>query len=284
MNNTPFMSTTGSYSLREIVAATGLKFEAVSIMPEAIPEQIWDQTITYPWNNVGATPNNITLITKPGQTTRAKFTITDDPGKLVGVPTYGLIHPDPYYAMAQIAELWQEEAIPWVHQGSNGVHSYRHVRLDPTARVGPGTVLGADGFGYYWNSETDRYHKFPHLGGVIIGRDVEIGANCAIDRGSLSNTVIGSGTKIDNLVHIAHNVHIGQHVMVVAHAEVSGSVTVKDRAWLGPSCSIMQGVTIGEGATIGIGAVVLRDVEPGQTVVGHHRVIETKDKQPGVIR
>jgi UDP-3-O-[3-hydroxymyristoyl] glucosamine N-acyltransferase LpxD len=133
--------------------------------------------------------------------------------------------------------------------------------------IGPGAVIGSPGFGYtrqpegYWDPK-------PHPYGVILDADVHVGANTCIDRGSWRDTRIGRGTRIDNLVHIAHNVRIGRDVCVVALAMIAGSVEVHDGAWIGPSASIHQRLTIGPRALVGMGAVVLRDVEADTTVAG----------------
>lgn len=148
--------------------------------------------------------------------------------------------------------------------------------------IGDNTSIGHPGFG--WVRTESKWVRFPHIAGVVIGPNTTIGANVTICRGSLSDTIIGAHCHIDDHVHIAHGVVLGNHVIVVANAMVAGSVTVGDDAWIGPSASIMQGVHIGAGATIGMGAVVLRDVAPGETIVGVHRVIPTKDKQIGVTR
>lgn len=149
-------------------------------------------------------------------------------------------------------------------------------------KIGENTSIGHVGFG--WTKPHDIWLRFPHVAGVQIGSYTTIGANVTICRGSLSDTIIGRDCHIDDHVHIAHGVVLGNHVIVVANAMIAGSVVVEDDVWIGPSASIMQGVRIGKGATIGMGAVVLRDVAPGETIVGTHRVIPTKDKQIGVTR
>lgn len=148
--------------------------------------------------------------------------------------------------------------------------------------IGDRTTIGHPGFG--WELHEERWVPFPQLGEVYIGSNTTIGANCTVARGALGPTTIGYDCHIDDHVHIAHGVRLDDGVIVAANAMFSGSVVVERRAWIGPSASIMQGVRIGEGATIGIGAVVLRDVAPGETIVGHHRVIETKGEQLGVTR
>lgn len=149
-------------------------------------------------------------------------------------------------------------------------------------KIGENSSIGNVGFG--WIKHHDRWLRFPHVGGLIVHSGVTIGSNVTVCRGVLSDTIIGPDSHIDDHVHIAHGVQIGRGVIIVANAMIAGSVVIEDDAWIGPSASIMQGVRIGAGATIGMGAVVLRDVAPGETVVGHHRVIDTKEKQLGVTR
>jgi UDP-3-O-[3-hydroxymyristoyl] glucosamine N-acyltransferase len=154
-----------------------------------------------------------------------------------------------------------------------GTVIYGHVHIYPKTRIGrnvvvhAGTVIGADGFGYHRN-EDGELEKFPHIGGVIIGDDVEIGANTCIDRGALGNTIIHKGAKVDNLVHIAHNVVVGHHAAVIAHAMVGGSTQIGDQAWVAPSACLRNGISVGDGAVVGLGAVVVKDVADGTTVMG----------------
>lgn len=134
--------------------------------------------------------------------------------------------------------------------------------------VHPGAVIGSDGFGFSRTND-GRFAKFPHVGGVIIEDNVEVGANTCIDRGTLGNTIIGQGTKIDNLVHIAHNVVIGKHVAVIANAMIAGSTEVGDYSWISPSVSIKDVVKIGKNVTIGLGASVLRSVNDNEVWIGN---------------
>lgn len=140
--------------------------------------------------------------------------------------------------------------------------------LSAGVRIGPNTTIGTDGFGYT-RDEAGGLVPFPHLGRVVLDAGVHVGANACIDRGALGETRVGTGTRIDNLVHIAHNVRIGRDCAVIARAMIAGSVTVGDGAWVAPSASVLNGVTVGAGAVVGMGAVVLRDVPPGTTVVGN---------------
>ena len=144
---------------------------------------------------------------------------------------------------------------------------YRRTRLGERCIVHAGARLGADGFGFAFRDGGHR--KVPQVGAVVIGDDVEIGANSTVDRGSIGDTVIGSGTKIDNLVHIGHNVRIGEHVLVIAQVGISGSTTVGTGAVLGGQVGTAGHITIGAGARVGAQAGVTADVPPGETVSGY---------------
>ena len=155
---------------------------------------------------------------------------------------------------------------PDVEVGPNAVLAW--CTLGAGVRVGPNTTIGTDGFGYT-RDEAGVLVPFPHLGRVVLEDGVTVGANACIDRGALGETRVGARTRIDNLVHIAHNVRLGTDCAVIAGAMVAGSVTVGDGAWIAPSASILNGLTVGAGATVGLGAVVIRDVAPGATVAGN---------------
>ncbi len=129
-----------------------------------------------------------------------------------------------------------------------------------------GAVIGSDGFGYA--AEDGVHLKIPHLGRVVIEDDVEIGANATVDRGTLGETRIGRGTKIDNLVQVAHNVMIGEGVIVVAQVGISGSVTIGPGVLLAGQAGVTDHRTIGAGARVLGRAVVAKDVPPGATVSG----------------
>ncbi|MGQ0550676.1 MAG: UDP-3-O-(3-hydroxymyristoyl)glucosamine N-acyltransferase [Armatimonadota bacterium] len=129
-----------------------------------------------------------------------------------------------------------------------------------------GAVIGSDGFGYA--AEDGVHLKIPHLGRVVIEDDVEIGANVTVDRGTLGETRIGRGTKIDNLVQVAHNVTIGEGVIIIAQVGISGSVTIGPGALLAGQAGVADHRTIGAGARVLGRAVIARDVPAGATVSG----------------
>jgi UDP-3-O-[3-hydroxymyristoyl] glucosamine N-acyltransferase len=128
-------------------------------------------------------------------------------------------------------------------------------------------VIGSDGFGYTYTDGAHR--KIPQVGGCLIGDDVEIGANTTIDRGSIGDTVLGSGVKVDNLVQVAHNVRIGSHSLLAALVGVAGSTRIGTGVWLGGQAGLIGHLDIGDGARIAVATKVLRDVPAGETVSGH---------------
>lgn len=148
------------------------------------------------------------------------------------------------------------------------VHLYSNVSVGNNVIIHGGTVIGADGFGYQRNPD-GQFEKFPHFGGVVIEDDVEIGGRTCVDRGTLGNTIIRRGAKIDNLVHIAHNVDVGEDSAVIALAMVGGSVKMGKQCWVGPSASIINQVTLGDNVLVGVAANVIRNVEPNTVVAGN---------------
>jgi UDP-3-O-[3-hydroxymyristoyl] glucosamine N-acyltransferase len=145
---------------------------------------------------------------------------------------------------------------------------YAGAQLGDRVTLHAGAVVGSDGFGYVFAD--GRYHKFPQVGRIRIGDDVEIGANTTLDRGALDETSIGEGTKIDNLVHIAHNVIVGRHVVMAAQTGISGSCRLGDRVVCGGQVGLCDHVTLEEGAVVGAGSAVLtgKRVRAGEVVWG----------------
>jgi len=148
-----------------------------------------------------------------------------------------------------------------------GVHIYDGVRIGRNVTIHSGSVIGSDGFGYERN-EIGELVKFPHVGGVMIEDNVEIGANTCIDRGTLGDTLIRHGACIDNLVHIAHNVVVGRHAVVIAHVMIGGGTRIGDFAWVSPSACLRDRITVGAKSSVGLFSLVTTDVPAGMTVFG----------------
>lgn len=145
---------------------------------------------------------------------------------------------------------------------------YERVSVGHRVVLHSGCVLGADGFGFVMVD--GRYEKFPQIGSVEIGNDVEIGANACVDRAALGVTRIGNGTKLDNMVHVGHNCQIGNHVVVAAQTGFSGGVIIEDYAMIGGQVGIGDKARIESGAVLGSGCGILTSkiVRKGQVVWG----------------
>ncbi|WP_298485864.1 UDP-3-O-(3-hydroxymyristoyl)glucosamine N-acyltransferase [uncultured Maribacter sp.] len=129
--------------------------------------------------------------------------------------------------------------------------------------------IGADGFGYRPSEDGKGLVKIPHIGNVVIGNYVEVGANSCIDRGKFSSTILGDGCKIDNLVQIGHNCVLGRCCIMAGSSGLAGSVTLGDGVIIGGSASINDHTTIHAGAKVGAGSGVVSDVPAGKTVLGY---------------
>jgi UDP-3-O-[3-hydroxymyristoyl] glucosamine N-acyltransferase len=138
-------------------------------------------------------------------------------------------------------------------------------RIGKNSRVRSCSSIGGDGFGFE-RLQDGTPLRFPHLGGVVIGDDVEIGSCTAIARGTLSDTIIEDNVKVDNLVHIAHNCLVKKGAFVIACAELSGGVIVGENSWVAPNSCTHQKITIGDNSLVGLGSVVTKNV-PAKTVV-----------------
>ncbi|HXF11089.1 MAG TPA: UDP-3-O-(3-hydroxymyristoyl)glucosamine N-acyltransferase, partial [Desulfuromonadaceae bacterium] len=143
---------------------------------------------------------------------------------------------------------------------------YPRCRIGHRVAIHAGTVIGSDGYGYVFDE--GRHRKVLQVGNVVIQDDVEIGANTAIDRGALGSTVIGQGTKIDNLVHIAHNVVIGPHCLVMGQAGFAGSTQLGAYCVIASQSGIAGHLKLGNQATVGAKSGVMRDVGEKETVLG----------------
>ncbi|MBI5238863.1 MAG: UDP-3-O-(3-hydroxymyristoyl)glucosamine N-acyltransferase [Elusimicrobia bacterium] len=214
------------------------------------------------------------------------------PRPAAGVHPQAVIHPEarlgagtsvgPFSVVERGAEIADGAVIgPQCYVGA-GARIGRATRLYPqvTVREGcvvgercilhPGVVIGADGYGFDTDRRTGTHHKVPQLGNVVLGDDVEIGASSTVDRGKLprDSTVIGAGTKIDNLVQIGHNCRIGRGCLLVAQVGIAGSTTVGDFVVLGGQVGIAGHLRIGDGAQVGAQSGIMADVEPRQILFG----------------
>ncbi len=140
------------------------------------------------------------------------------------------------------------------------------VRLGRRVVIHPGAVIGADGFGYAFDGAAHR--KIPQVGGVLLEDDVEVGANTTIDRAMLGDTVVRQGTKIDNLVQVAHNVEIGEHSIIVAQVGISGSCRIGRGVILAGQVGVADHLSVGDGAVVLAQSGLVRDVAPGEKIFG----------------
>jgi len=176
-----------------------------------------------------------------------------------------------------------------VHVSPN-VTLYPGTEIGNRVRIHSGSVIGADGFGYVLDGGVHR--KVPQIGNVIIRDDVEIGANVTIDRGALGPTIIGKGTKIDNLVQIAHNVTIGEHCLVVSQAGISGSTKLGNYVILAGQVGLAGHLKIGNGVSIAAQSGVMHSMPDGEKWFGYpaqpdrqtHRQIIALQQLPELLR
>lgn len=143
---------------------------------------------------------------------------------------------------------------------------YDRTVIGDRVTIHAGTAIGSDGYGYVFDAGSHR--KVLQVGNVVIHNDVEIGANSAIDRGALGSTVIGAGTKIDNLVHIAHNVVIGRHCLIMGQVGFAGSTHLGDYSVVASQSGIAGHLKLGPQSTVGAKSGVMRDIPAGGTVLG----------------
>ena len=152
------------------------------------------------------------------------------------------------------------------------VSIYHDVSIGNYCIIDSGSVIGADGFGLVKDNNT--HHKMPHIGGVVLEDSVWIGSNCCIDRGTLSNTIIGKGSKLDNLIHIAHNVQIGKNCIIAGQTGIAGSTILEDNVTLAGQVGIVGHLTIGKGSIVAAKSAVYQSIDPGSFVSGiparHH--------------
>ncbi len=144
---------------------------------------------------------------------------------------------------------------------------YAKTQVGNRVNIHAGTTIGSDGYGYVFDQ--GRHRKMMQVGNVVIHDDVEIGSNTSIDRGALGSTVIGQGTKIDNLVHVAHNVVMGRHCLIMGQVGFAGSTHLSDYVAIASQSGIAGHLKLGTQATIGAKSGVMRDIPAGETVLGY---------------
>lgn len=231
--------------------------------------------------------SNVLIVTKPSnhhKTSKFNMIFCDDPKAVY----FSILKH--FWARVENAGIAETAVIESTKIGQNvsiGNHCYigPDVEIDDEVRIyhnvvilgkvtigkrtiiNSGTVIGSDGFGYFKNSDGSNV-RVEHFGGVVIGNDVEIGANTCIDRGTLDNTIIGDNCKIDNLCHIGHNCILEEGVLLIALSQLGGSSHLKRQAHIAPSVTIMNQTSIGENSLVGLGSVVTKDVPDNKVVIG----------------
>ena len=145
---------------------------------------------------------------------------------------------------------------------------YRDCVIGDRTEIKSGSVIGAEGFGLDFEEDGTPV-KIPHIGKVLLGEDVLIGALCTIDRGTIDDTVLEHDVKLGQRIHLAHNCRIGKNTVIAASASISGSVHVGNDCWIGASSSIINQSVVEDGALVGFGAVVVKKVEKNSVVVGN---------------
>lgn len=171
-----------------------------------------------------------------------------------------------------------------------GARIYDGIRIGARCMIHSGTVIGSDGYGYVSTAEGHR--KVPQIGGVRIEDDVELGANVTIDRGTVGDTVIGRGTKIDNLVHLAHNVQVGAFCLIVAQSGVAGSARLGQWTVLAAQSGVAGHIVIGDRTMIGARSGVTKSLPPGQMMSGfparshaeEKRIKVSRSRLPDIVR
>lgn len=182
--------------------------------------------------------------------------LIDLPGGMVFVPLATLV-----MGAAQLVRVEDPKASFIAYLIAGGYRAPEKFALGNNVKQGKHCAIGGEGFGFH------KGVRFPHIGSLEIGDDVDMGSCVCIDRGTLGNTVVGARTKIGNLVHIAHNAQIGEDCLIVDRVGIAGSAVIGNGCFIGYGATILK-VRIGDGATIGAHALVTKDVPAGETWAG----------------
>lgn len=150
--------------------------------------------------------------------------------------------------------------------GSNVV-TVGKVIIGDGCKIQSGTVIGEAGYGYY-TLPNGHNKQVPHVGGVVLKHHVEVGSNTCIDRGTIGDTIVGAYSKIDNLVHIAHNVQIGEDCMVIAGAVLCGSCKLEDKSYIAPGAIIRNQITVARDTVVGMQTLITKDTQAGSIMMG----------------
>lgn len=251
------------YSVNDIVKSIGMGYE---IIGRTSPERVFNSFV--PIDNahkkglsfcVGIDKKSVDRIME----SRAKVIICH---KIVSIP-----HLNKTLIKVKRPRLAFIRFLNSIHEYKSQIHPLSNINdcvsIGKNVDIKPRCCIGYEGFSFEKNEEQELEH-FPHLGGVILEDNVRIGAGVCIDRGTLSDTIIGEGTQINNLVHIGHNVITGKYSVIGAGALILGGVRIEDGAWIAPGAIIRDGTKVGRDAIVGMGAVTTKNVADEDTVIG----------------
>lgn len=187
-----------------------------------------------------------------------------------GIHKTATIHPDAeidasvYIGPNCYIGVCKIEADTIIH-GNNFI--YDGTSIGKNVIIEAGAVLGAEGFGMAKTADGE-WERFPHIGGLEIKDNVEIGAGTTIDRGTLDNTIIGKGTKVSKSVHISHNVRIGENCLITGGVSIAGSTSIGNNVWISPNATLLNKIAIGNNVFIAIGAIVTQDIQDNFQALG----------------
>ncbi|MBM3408208.1 MAG: UDP-3-O-(3-hydroxymyristoyl)glucosamine N-acyltransferase [Betaproteobacteria bacterium] len=261
--------TSGGYRRQAGITRAAAVVSSVELS-EAVPEHVALVTVRDAYRAYGALARHFSLLANLAAVPSIHPTAIIDPSATLGAD----VAIGPHVSVAADVQIGAGAMIGAGCTLDHAVRIGAQARLYPRVTVGAqcdigarslihsGTVVGSDGFGFARHEQ--RWEKIPQLGSVRIGDDVEIGANCAIDRGALDDTVIGDGCKLDNLIQVAHNVRIGEHTAIAACVGIAGSARIGRRCMIGGAAGILGHLEICDDVTISAMSLVTRSItQPG---------------------